>query len=164
MERITKKEIVSIVKDVGIYVITKISYPVLGNLSYRVQEGLQNKLGKDVYDAEKAYDSSAIAGVLTTGVLGAITGGLEGASPSGGGSGGDIGCGIIMGAVIGTVLGSIYQAVRNDVVNADYGASLIGKIVSLPIEGLMNLKERADYVKNRIKSKKSLEYEVGGEE
>lgn len=126
----------------------KATYPLLGNLSSGVKEGVENVLGSENFSARSATEASYWSNAVIYAGLGVHLG--MGTDISGMGAV----CGGIAGAMIATLEGFCREASYNHDIQtwglSETGgktASLVGKVVSLPLDAIMILSEQ-------LKSKK----------
>lgn len=127
----------------------KASYPILGNLSENVQTNLENLVGREYYDSQKAFETSLKLNPIIYAILsGGITGyniyqiPVEEFRPSlilqpEAIKSSAVFLSTLVSAGFGGVLGMLERAAREDVARySDNGtsASLPGRIVSLPFD------------------------------
>ncbi|MBI5066556.1 hypothetical protein HZA97_10090 [Candidatus Woesearchaeota archaeon] len=121
----------------------KATYPLLGNLSSGVKEEVENFLGSENFSARNATEASYWTNAVIYAGLGVHLG--MGTDISGMGAV----CGGLAGAMLATLEGFCREASYNHDIQtwglSETGgktASLVGKVVSLPLDAIMILNEK----------------------
>lgn len=123
-----------------------ITYPIIGNMSSKLTEDLENRIGSNWYNASNAFATNLITNIFTYCASGGLIAYALEEDPV---LGVGYGCGVGCIEAIGRIISGIFKG--NDVVSeSEPVPSLIGKIISLPFEAKQYLVELYKRAKEKI--------------